>query len=63
MYWALFYGNQPYTFIYIYIYISLEGMGGGDGEINLTPLDFFGLEFLFLNRLPKALAQLFFVPN
>ena len=25
------------------------------------PLDFFGFRFLFLNRLPKALAQLFFV--
>ena len=33
----------------------------GGGGVNLTPLDFFGLKFLFLDRLPKALAQLFFV--
>ena len=32
------------------------------GGVNLTPLlDLFGLKFLFLDRLPKALAQLFFV--
>ena len=29
--------------------------GGGEA------LDFFGFKFLFLDRLPKALAQLFFV--
>ena len=31
--------------------------GGEGGEA----LDFFGFKFLFLDRLPKALAQLFFV--
>ena len=33
---------------------------GGGGQSD-PPLDFFGLKFLFLDRLPKALAQLFFV--
>ena len=34
----------------------------GWGGVNLIPpLDFFGLKFLFLDQLPKALAQLFFV--
>ena len=33
------------------------------GEVSLTPppLDFFGLKVLFLDRLSKALAKLFFV--
>ena len=41
---------------------TLEGIGrgGGEGQID-TPLDFFGFKFLFLDRLPKALVQLFFV--
>ena len=39
--------------------LTLEGMGGGG--VNLNPLDFFGFKSLFLDRLPKALAQLFFV--
>ena len=34
--------------------------GGGGGQSDPHPLDFFGLKFLFLDRLPKALAQLFF---
>ena len=39
--------------------LTLEGIRGG---VNLTPsLDFSGLKFLFLDRLPKAKAQLFFV--
>ena len=38
--------------------LTLEGIRGG---VNLTPLVFFGLKFLFLDRLPKALAKLFFV--
>ena len=43
------------------IFLALEGMNGGGG-VNLThPLDFFGFKVLFLDRLPKALAQLFFV--
>ena len=39
---------------------TLEGIGGGEGQID-TSLDFFGFKFLFLDRLPKALVQLFFV--
>ena len=42
------------------MFLTLEGIRGGGG-VNLTPLDIFGLKFLFLDRLPKALAQLFFV--
>ena len=38
---------------------SLEG-GGGGGQID-PPLDFFGFKFLLLDRLSKALAQLFLV--
>ena len=34
------------------------------GGVNLTPsLEFFGFKFLFFDRLPKALAQLFFVTS
>ena len=39
-------------------HLTLEGIRGGG--VNLYPLEFFGLKFLFLDRLPKALAQLFF---
>ena len=41
--------------------INLKGIRG---EVSLTPpppLDFFGLKVLFLDRLSKALAKLFFV--
>ena len=42
--------------------LTPEGIGGGGGGgLNLTPLEFFSFKFLFLDRLPKALAQLFFV--
>ena len=34
---------------------------GGGGQSDSPPLDFFGLKFLFLDGLPKALAQMFFV--
>ena len=38
------------------------GGGGGGGGSNWPPaLDFFGLKFLLLDRLSKALAQLFLV--
>ena len=37
-----------------------ERGGGGRGHFE-SPLDFFGFKFLFLDQLPKALAQLFFV--
>ena len=41
---------------------SFEGEGGGGvGQVDLPPLDFFGFKFLLLNRLSKALAQLFIV--
>ena len=40
--------------------LTLEGIRGGGG-VNLPPLGFFGLKCLFLDRLPEALAQLFFV--
>ena len=39
---------------------SLEGGDGGRG-VKLTPLDFFGFKCLPLDRLSKALAQLFLV--
>ena len=45
----------------IVAWLTLEGMGGGGGGDQSDPLDFFGFKFLFLDRLPKALAQLFFV--
>ena len=41
--------------------LTLEGIRGGGGGQSDPPLDFFGLKFLLLDRLPKALAQLFFV--
>ena len=34
---------------------------GGGGGSNWPPLDFFGFKFLLLDRLPKALVQLFLV--
>ena len=40
--------------------LTLEGIGGGGG-VKLMPFDFFGFKLLFLDRLPKALVQLFFV--
>ena len=41
------------------ICLTLEALrGGGQSE---PPLDFFGFKFLLLDRLPKALAQLFLV--
>ena len=53
--------EMPSTFensIFWELSLTLEGIRG----VNLTPpLDFFGLKVLFLDRLPKALAQLFFV--
>ena len=41
------------------LFLALEGirMGGGQSD----HVDFFGLKFLFLDRLPKSLAQLLFV--
>ena len=41
--------------------LTLEALRGGGG-VKLTPtLDFFGFKFLLLDRLSKALAQLFLV--
>ena len=39
--------------------LTLEDLGGGG--VKLTPLDFFGFKFFFLDRLSKALALLFLV--
>ena len=39
--------------------LTLEALMGGG--VKLTPLDFFGSKFLILDRLSKALAQLFLV--
>ena len=39
--------------------LTLAALGGGG--VKLTPLDIFGFKFLLLDRLPKALAQLFLV--
>ena len=44
---------------YFTLALTLEGIRGGVSIWH--PLDFFGLKFLFLDWLPKALAQLFFV--
>ena len=41
--------------------LTLEGIRGGGVNLIPPPLKFFGFNFLFLDRLPKALAQLFFV--
>ena len=42
--------------------LTLEALrGGGGGQIDPHPLDFFGFKFLLLDRLSKALAQLFLV--
>ena len=40
--------------------LTLEGIGGWGSKLPL-PLNFFGFKFLFFNRFPKALVQLFFV--
>ena len=40
-------------------HLTLEALGGG--HIDPPPLDFFGFKFLLLDRLSKALAQLFLV--
>ena len=45
----------------IFILLTLEALkGGGGGQVD-SPLDFFGFKFLLLDRLSKALAQLFLV--
>ena len=41
--------------------LTLEALGGGGGVKLTPPLDFFGFKFLLLDRLPKALVQLFLV--
>ena len=41
--------------------LTLEALGGGGGQIDPPPLDFFGFKILLLDRLSKALAQLFLV--
>ena len=42
--------------------LTLEALRGGKGvKLTPPPLDFFGFKFLLLDRLSKALAQLFFV--
>ena len=42
--------------------LTLEALRGGGGyQIDAPPLEFFGFKFLLLDRLPKALAQLFLV--
>ena len=41
------------------VLLTLETLRGGG--VNLNPLDFFGFKFLLLDRLSKALAQLFLV--
>ena len=51
--------NKVDSLPYVISSLTLEGIRGGG--VNQTPLDFFGLKFLFLYRLPKALAQLFSV--
>ena len=52
-----------YTFAFksFTMFLTLEGMRREGGGLILTPLDLIGFKFLFLDRLPKALAQLFFV--
>ena len=50
--------NRSKTVLVILIALTLEGIrGGGQSD---PPSIFFGLKFLFLDRLPKALAQMFF---
>ena len=52
--------------MYVCMYVSIDNysvnprrLKGGGGQSD--PPGFFGLNFLFLDRLPKTLAQLFFV--
>ena len=51
--------NRSKTVLVILIALTLEGIRGGGGQSD-PPSIFFGLKFLFLDRLPKALAQMFF---
>ena len=42
--------------------LTLEALSGGrGGGVQSDPLDFFGFKLLLLDRLAKALVQLFFV--
>ena len=41
--------------------LALEALRGGGGGCQVDSLEFFGFKFLFLDRLSKALAQLFLV--
>ena len=47
-------------FVIVYS-LTLEALKGGRGQIDPSPLDFLGFKFLLLDRLSKALAQLFLV--
>ena len=51
--------NRSKTVLVILIALTLEGIRGGGVNL-IPPRFFFGLKFLFLDRLPKALAQMFF---
>ena len=41
--------------------LTLEALSAGEGVVQSDPLDFFGFKLLLLDRLAKALVQLFFV--
>ena len=45
----------------VWIFLTLEGIRGGQSGPPPPSDFFFGLTFLFLDRLPKALAQLIFI--
>ena len=57
---CILYKNELDDSYFVFL-LTLEGMGGGGGGRQSDPSHFFGLKFLFLDRLPKAWAQLFFV--
>ena len=46
----------------VVLIINPRSLEGGEGGVKLNPpLNFFGFKFLLLDRLSKALAQLFLV--
>ena len=51
--------NTSHRFRKLLPALTLEALRGA--QIDPPPLDFFGFKFLLLDRLPKALAQLFLV--
>ena len=58
---AIFFFIRTSKFWPSLVVLNPRSLEGGGGQIDPPPLDFFDFQFLLLDRLSKALAQLFLV--